>query len=57
MATIVGFVGGGGIGQALQQQQQLLRWSNVSMIMLMIAVTVWIMDILSAKLREYLLRK
>ena len=57
MATIVGFVGGGGIGQALQQQQQLLRWNNVSIIMLMIAVTVWIMDILSAKLREYLLRK
>ncbi len=57
MATIVGFVGGGGIGQALQQQQQLLRWSNVSMIMLMIAVTVWIMDILSARIREYLLRK
>jgi phosphonate transport system permease protein len=57
MATIVGFVGGGGIGQALQQQQQLLKWSNVSIIMLMIAVTVWAMDILSARLREYLLRK
>jgi len=57
MATIVGFVGGGGIGQALQQQQQLLRWHNVSTIMLMIAVTVWIMDILSGKIREYLLRK
>lgn len=57
MATIVGFVGGGGIGQALQQQQQLLQWHNVSTIMLMIAVTVWVMDILSGKIREYLLRK
>ncbi|MDX9978324.1 MAG: phosphonate ABC transporter, permease protein PhnE, partial [Candidatus Cloacimonadales bacterium] len=57
MATIVGFVGGGGIGQALQQQQQLLKWSNVSIIMLMIAITVWVMDIMSAKLREYLMRK
>lgn len=57
MATIVGFVGGGGIGQALQQEQQLLRWQNVSVIMLMIAVTVWIMDIISGKIREQILRK
>ncbi len=57
MATIVGFVGGGGIGQALQQEQQLLRWKNVSVIMLMIAVTVWIMDIISGKVREQILRK
>lgn len=57
MATIVGFVGGGGIGQALQQEQQLLRWRNVSMIMLLIALTVWIMDMVSGKLRHYLMNK
>lgn len=57
MATIVGFVGGGGIGQALQQQQQLLRWKNVSMIMILIAFTVWIMDMISGKLRNYLMNK
>lgn len=57
MATIVGFVGGGGIGQALQQEQQLLRWRNVSMIMLLIALTVWLMDMISGKLRNYLMHK
>ncbi len=57
MATIVGFVGGGGIGQALQQQQQLLRWRSVSTIMILIAVTVWVMDMISGKLRNYLINK
>lgn len=55
MATIVGFVGGGGIGLALQQQQQLLQWKNVGLIMWMIAFVVWIMDMVSGKVREKLL--
>ncbi len=55
MATIVGFVGGGGIGLALQQQQQLLRWRNVGLIMWLIAIVVWIMDMISAKVREKLI--
>jgi len=54
MATIVGFVGGGGIGLALLQQQQLLRWHNVGLIIWLIAATVWIMDMLSAKIRNKL---
>ncbi|MDP8268762.1 MAG: phosphonate ABC transporter, permease protein PhnE [Candidatus Tenebribacter davisii] len=54
MATIVGFVGGGGIGLLLLQQQQLLRWHNVGMIIWLIAVVVWIMDMVSAKVREKL---
>ncbi|HOZ00703.1 MAG TPA: phosphonate ABC transporter, permease protein PhnE, partial [Candidatus Syntrophosphaera sp.] len=37
MATIVGFVGGGGIGLALNQQQQMLAWRNVGLIMWLIA--------------------
>ncbi len=52
MATIVGFVGGGGIGLALQQQQQLLQWRSVGLIMWLIALTVWIMDIVSGKVRQ-----
>lgn len=55
MATIVGFVGGGGIGLALQQQQQMLAWRNVGVIMWLIAIVVWVMDIVSAKIREKLM--
>ncbi|HNX38233.1 MAG TPA: phosphonate ABC transporter, permease protein PhnE [Candidatus Cloacimonadota bacterium] len=55
MATIVGFVGGGGIGLALYQQQQMLAWRNVGLIMWLIALVVWLMDILSANIREKLI--
>ncbi len=55
MATIVGFVGGGGIGLLLLQQQQLLRWQNVGLIIWLIAAVVWIMDMTSAKVREKLI--
>ncbi len=54
MATIVGFVGGGGIGLLLLQQQQLLRWHNVGVIIWLIAAVVWIMDMTSAKVRAKL---
>jgi len=54
MATIVGFVGGGGIGLLLLQQQQLLRWHNVGVIIWLIAIVVWIMDMVSGKVREKL---
>ena len=54
MATIVGFVGGGGIGLLLLQQQQLLRWQNVGLIIWLIAAVVWIMDMTSARVREKL---
>ncbi len=55
MATIVGFVGGGGIGLALQQQQQMLAWRNVGVIIWLIALTVWLMDLVSGKVRAKLL--
>lgn len=55
MATIVGFVGGGGIGLALYQQQQMLAWRNVGLIMWLIALIVWVMDIFSAYIREKLI--
>lgn len=54
MATIVGFVGGGGIGLALYQQQQMLAWRNVGLIMWLIALVVWVMDMFSAYIREKL---
>ncbi|HCM14957.1 MAG: phosphonate ABC transporter, permease protein PhnE [Candidatus Cloacimonadales bacterium] len=54
MATIVGFVGGGGIGLALYQEQQMLSWRNVGLIMWLIALVVWIMDMFSGYIREKL---
>ncbi|MCK9557077.1 MAG: phosphonate ABC transporter, permease protein PhnE [Candidatus Cloacimonetes bacterium] len=54
MATIVGFVGGGGIGLALYQEQQMLSWRNVGLIMWLIALVVWMMDIFSGYIREKL---
>jgi phosphonate transport system permease protein len=54
MATIVGFVGGGGIGLALQQQQQMLAWRSVGLIMWMIALVVWVMDMISGAVRQSL---
>lgn len=55
MATIVGFVGGGGIGLALYQQQAMLAWRNVGLIMWFIALVVWIMDMFSGYIREKLI--
>lgn len=52
MATIIGLVGGGGIGTMLMQYQGLARWHEVGLIVLMIALVVWIMDYISAKIRE-----
>lgn len=52
MATIIGLVGGGGIGSLLIQVQQLGRWEQVGTIALTIAVVVWLMDYASARIRE-----
>jgi phosphonate transport system permease protein len=54
MATIIGLVGGGGIGTMLMQYQGLARWHEVGLIVLMIAFVVWVMDYISAKIREAL---
>ncbi len=52
MATIIGLVGGGGIGTMLMQYQGLARWHEVGLLVLMIAFVVWVMDYISAKIRE-----
>ncbi len=52
MATIIGLVGGGGIGTLLMQYQGLARWHEVGTIIIVIAIVVWIMDYLSARIRE-----
>jgi phosphonate ABC transporter permease subunit PhnE len=52
MSTIIGFVGGGGIGFLLQQNINLLNYRAASAQMLAIAVMVATMDYVSPALRE-----
>lgn len=55
MSIIVGFVGGGGIGQLLQQYTGLLQWRNVGTIAVVTVAVVWALDYASARIREKLL--
>jgi phosphonate transport system permease protein len=52
MATIIGMVGGGGIGGLLIQEQGLANWTAVGTIAFLIFVVVWLMDFVSARVRE-----
>lgn len=54
MATIIGLVGGGGIGTMLIKYQGQAMWSEVGTIIVVIAAVVWIMDQASAYIREAL---
>jgi phosphonate transport system permease protein len=54
MATIIGLVGGGGIGTMLMQYQGQGMWHEVGTIIFVIAIVVWIMDLASAYIREAL---
>lgn len=52
MSTIIGFVGGGGIGYILKPRVDLGEWGEVGTLVLLIAVTVWALDVISARVRE-----
>ena len=52
MSTIIGFVGGGGIGLLLSQQINLLRYRDAGVAVLAIAIVVAILDYASASIRE-----
>ncbi len=54
MSTIIGFVGGGGIGFILQQNINLLNYRAASVNMLAIAIVVSLMDYISSNIRERL---
>ncbi len=54
LANVVGLVGGGGIGVALFQNIQLLRYSSAGTFILLIVVTVAAMDFISAQIRKRL---
>ena len=52
MSTIIGFVGGGGIGFLLQQWINLLKYNEAGTALLLIIIVVITLDTLSAKVRE-----
>ena len=52
MSTIIGFVGGGGIGFLLQQQINLLRYREAGVAVLAIAIVVSVLDYASASIRQ-----
>jgi phosphonate ABC transporter permease subunit PhnE len=52
MSTIIGFVGGGGIGYILTQNIRLLRYRQAAVMMLAIAIVVASLDYASAKIRS-----
>lgn len=54
MATVIGLVGGGGIGNLLMQYQGQARWNEVGMLVIIIAAIVWSMDWASSRIREAL---
>lgn len=51
-ATILGLVGAGGIGMALQASIDALAWSRVSVILLAILATVLVSELVSARVRR-----
>lgn len=52
MATILGLVGGGGIGAMLIEAQQVGAWRKVGTIVVFITLVVWAMDVLSSRARR-----
>lgn len=52
MSTIIGMVGGGGIGQRLQQAMNLGQWRDAGLIIVLIVAVVMSLDFASAKVRE-----
>jgi phosphonate transport system permease protein len=52
MSTIIGLVGGGGIGRILFYYKNDGRWSELGAVILLIVVVVWLMDYTSARVRE-----
>lgn len=54
MATVIGLVGGGGIGTLLIQYQGQALWSEVGTLALLIVFVVWSLDTASAYIREAL---
>lgn len=55
MATVIGIVGAGGIGQELKGRYDLFNYGHVCTILIAIFLTVWLLDRLSAHVRARLI--
>lgn len=53
-STVLGFVGAGGIGFLLKIEYQFLKWSNVSVIIICLFVIVFLIELVSIRLRRRL---
>lgn len=54
ISTIIGFVGGGGIGYFLSQRINTLQYSQAGTALLAIIIVVWVLDFLSSEIRKQL---
>jgi phosphonate transport system permease protein len=54
LSTIIGFVGGGGIGYLLSQRISTLQYSQAGTALLAIIIVVWVLDFLSSEIRKQL---
>ncbi len=54
MSTIIGLVGGGGIGQLLFQYMRIWDYRSAGMMLLLITIIVWAIDYMSSRLRARL---
>jgi phosphonate ABC transporter permease subunit PhnE len=54
MATVIGLVGGGGIGSLLIQHVNLLQWEQAATLIWLIAIVVSVMDFASVVIRRWL---
>lgn len=52
MSTVIGLVGGGGIGRILFYYQNELEWEKVGTVVIAIVAVVWAMDYISGRVRE-----
>jgi phosphonate transport system permease protein len=52
MSTVIGFVGGGGIGFLLQQWINLLQYHQAATALWSIALVIIVLDLISARIRE-----
>ncbi len=52
MSTVVGLVGGGGIGRMLFYYKNEIRWREVGAVVVVIIAVVWLMDYVSGRVRE-----
>jgi phosphonate transport system permease protein len=52
MSTVIGLVGGGGIGRLLFYYKSELEWERVGAVVIIIIAVVWTMDYISGRVRE-----